>query len=199
MNFLEEEELTNIIIEYNNRTDELFHINRPRTINDSIQNCNLTLLLWFTRNGHSDLVERCIQIGSDLEHSDSYGRTALCWAILLNDVDTAEILLKGGADPNVKVKDHLLEIPIVFFMVNVCNRYEERLYLLLKYGALIHEINNFQGVFLPCTLDCFRKLLAKRRWVIFKAFIKFLAVHKRAVITANHPERLEQLGYFKEL
>jgi len=84
-------------------------------------------------------------------------------------------------------------------MVNLCNQYEERLYLLLKYGANINEINNFQGVFLPCTLRCFRKLLAKRRWVIFKAFTKFLMVHKRAVVTANHPLRLLERKEFEEM
>lgn len=38
--------------------------------------------------------------------------------------------------------------------------------------------------------------LAGRRWVFVKCCVKWLAVHQRAVISANHPNRLKELGVF---
>ncbi len=38
--------------------------------------------------------------------------------------------------------------------------------------------------------------LAKRRWIFVKCYTRLLGLHQRAVITANHPNRLKKLGYF---
>ena len=40
------------------------------------------------------------------------------------------------------------------------------------------------------------KLNARKRWTILKCAVKILAIHKQAVITANHPNRLKLLGAF---
>ena len=39
--------------------------------------------------------------------------------------------------------------------------------------------------------------IAKIKWKIIKASVKLLSLHQRAVITANDPERLKELGYFE--
>ena len=200
--FLQEErELTDIVIEYNDRTDKLYHISRPRTINERVKG-GTPLLLKCTIDGYSDLVERCIKLGSDLEDFDAYGRTALCWALMEDHIKIAEILLKAGANPNVKISQGCFDtnpIPIVFYIVNIYYAYRSRLDLLLKYGANINEINKYQNLLIPSTLRCFRKILAKRRWVIIKCTVLVLGIHKRAVVTANHPLRLLERGEFEEL
>jgi len=39
--------------------------------------------------------------------------------------------------------------------------------------------------------------LAKARWVLIKATTKLLSLHKRAVVSANNPNRLKKLGMFE--
>ena len=42
------------------------------------------------------------------------------------------------------------------------------------------------------------KVIKKNRWVIIKCIVLALSLHKRAVVTANHPDRLKQLGVFEK-
>jgi len=39
--------------------------------------------------------------------------------------------------------------------------------------------------------------LAKARWVLIKCAVKLLALHKRAVVSANNPNRLKKMGIFE--
>jgi len=39
--------------------------------------------------------------------------------------------------------------------------------------------------------------LAKARWVLIKATTKLLSLHKRAVVSANNPNRLKKMGMFE--
>jgi hypothetical protein len=36
----------------------------------------------------------------------------------------------------------------------------------------------------------------RRKWMLIKCSVKFLSLHQRAVVTANHPQRLRELGVF---
>jgi len=195
----EEQELTDIVNEFNDKAEE-YRIRRPRTVNEPVKGTS-PLLTKCVEYGHVDLVKRCIKLGSHLEYYDSYGRTALCWALMKGHVKIIEILLKAGANPNVKILQSVFDshpVPIVFYIVNTYYTYRPRLNLLLKYGALIHEINKYQEILIPTTLRYFRKLLAKRRWVVVKCIVLALGLHKRAVVTANHPLRLLECGEFEE-
>ena len=40
------------------------------------------------------------------------------------------------------------------------------------------------------------KFKTRKCWTILKCLVKILAIHKKAVITANHPNRLKLLGVF---
>ena len=194
----EEQELTDIVDEFNDKAVE-YRICRPRTINESVEGTS-SLLIKCVLYGHVDLVKRCIKLGSRLEDYDAYGRTALCWALREDHIEIIKILLKAGANPNVKITQSFDRdpIPIIFYIVNACYIYPSRLDLLLKYGALIHEINKYQEILIPTTLRYFRKLLAKRRWVVVKCIVLALGIHKRAVVTANHPLRLLERGEFEK-
>jgi hypothetical protein len=196
----EEQELTDIVNEFNDKCEGDYRINRPRHINESVQGGTSSLLIKCVMYGHVDLVKRCIKLGSRLEDYDAYGRTALCWALREDHIEIIKILLKAGANPNVKITQSFDRdpIPIIFYIVNRYYMYRPRLDLLLKYGALIHEINKYQDVLIPTTLRYFRKLLAKRRWVVIKCIVLALGIHKRAVVTANHPLRLLERGEFEE-
>ncbi len=40
-------------------------------------------------------------------------------------------------------------------------------------------------------IDDFLRLLSKRRWAVLRASVKLLSLHSRAVVTANHPSRID--------
>ena len=40
--------------------------------------------------------------------------------------------------------------------------------------------------------------ITHRKWKILKASTKLLSLHQRAVVTANHPDRLKETGAFEE-
>jgi hypothetical protein len=40
------------------------------------------------------------------------------------------------------------------------------------------------------------KYWCKRKWVLLLAVVKLLSLHQRAVVSANHPNRLKQMGVF---
>ena len=51
-----------------------------------------------------------------------------------------------------------------------------------------------------CSKESFEyicKKLAQRRWTFVKCYCLLLGVHQRAVVSANHPNRLKQLGVFE--
>ena len=41
--------------------------------------------------------------------------------------------------------------------------------------------------------------ITHRKWKIIKASTKLLSLHQRAVLTANHPERLKEIGAFDDI
>jgi hypothetical protein len=192
----EEQKLTDLVNEFNDRYAE--RIVRPRTINETIE-FSSTLLLKCVQYGHTDLIKRCIKLGSRLEDHDSYGRTALCWALLENRVDIARLLLKAGANPNVKITECYSEhdTPIVFLLLNnyFCDK---RLELLVEYGVLLNDYKENLSSTSTCSTRHFFKIMAKRRWVKIKCIVLTLSLHKRAVVTANHPLRLLERGDFNK-
>jgi hypothetical protein len=40
------------------------------------------------------------------------------------------------------------------------------------------------------------RIWVRRKWMLIKCSVKFLSLHQRAVVTANHPDRLRELGVF---
>jgi hypothetical protein len=65
------------------------------------------------------------------------------------------------------------------------------------------EIEEFHDYRKICINNCLRgsfeyisKKLAQRRWTFVKCYVLLLGLHQRAVVSANHPNRLKQLGVF---
>ena len=194
----EEQELRYIVDKYNEESDSGIYY--PRTINDTIDiSRSITLLIRCSILGLVDLVERCIKLGANLEDHDSYNRTALCWALIQHKTKTAEVLLKAGANPNARMMYNfcIKEVPIIFVIANNDNYHGVK--LLLKYGAMVNEINTYKNNLCNSTLHYFRKIFGRRLWVTVKCATLILGLHKRAVITANHPDRLRLLGTFEQL
>ena len=41
------------------------------------------------------------------------------------------------------------------------------------------------------------RIWVRRKWMLIKCSVKFLSLHQRAVVTANSPDRLKELGTFE--
>lgn len=85
-----------------------------------------------------------------------------------------------------------------------------------KYYDLIQNHERGINAFLSCYLSKFLPNIFKKQainlivkyinkfykikgWTIIKSLTKLLSLHKRAVVTANHPDRLKLSGVFQEL
>lgn len=90
-----------------------------------------------------DLVRR----GIDLNHQDRYGHTALHYLCAKpNCIELAEMILKAGADQNLKNEKNMT--PLYSMTANTNGNYRDTgvkydmMELLLKYGADIHIDRN---------------------------------------------------------
>jgi hypothetical protein len=64
--------------------------------------------------------------------------------------------------------------------------------------TLEKEINHSLGHY-PTRGYKMYKVIKKNRWVTVKCIVIALSLHKRAVVTANHPDRLKEIGTFEEM
>ena len=150
-------------------------------------------------NGYTDILKRCIYFGADVNKCDFLGQHPLYLALLYFythgprfSFSNAEILFKAGVSANIKCGNN---IPILFYL----HTGTEITKFLLKHGALTNEFHKYKEFIKPESHDYFIKVLAKRRWVIIKCIVLALGIHKRAVVSANHPDRLKLLGTFNEM
>ena len=151
----------------------------------------VTMLMIACTKGYYKIVERCIKLGANLECTDYFNRTALYYSINTQERVIMEMLLKAGANPNIKIKD----VPFIFVVSQSFNL--KRVKMLIYYGALINEFYKYHDMLHNNVYCYFIKLLAKRHWVKLKCVALTLSLHKRAVERVNHPDRLLQQGVFE--
>jgi len=163
-------------------TDPYFHLvkfNDIHAIDDYVYDSH-TMLTSAASDNMNDIVKRCIQLGAKLD-------TPLYCALNHYNFKTAEILLKAGANPNMKIDG----VPLICSLTTWYFDYYRVINILLKYGALLNTIpQNRRRLFM--------KHVAHRKWVLLRAVMKLLSLHQRAVVTANHPLRKLARGEFKE-
>lgn len=95
-------------------------------------------------NHHRDIAIDAIQRGYPINKYDDVGHTLLWCAVVNNGLDIVELLLKNGADPNMKSRQHGDETGTLFHHIVLIGHrrgwleipdIKERFELLLKYGA----------------------------------------------------------------
>lgn len=99
---------------------------------------NPELLEISVKNKKKEIIPLLVKSGADINYLDRYGYTFLANAIAEGDVDTVEILLVNGANPNFVFKDRAVSYsPICFTMARFGeeNKSLRIIELLLKYGA----------------------------------------------------------------
>jgi ankyrin repeat protein len=146
----------------------------------------------------------------------------LATCLVYGSIECMELLLKYGADPNRPLDGELHPLLYAAFHTPT-SKFLETFELLMKYGAdinikstlgnscmdLLHldTFFKYSGVLLKYNpplkyhprlkqVPSVLKYWCQRKWVIIRSAVKLLSLHQRAVITANHPNRLKQLGYF---
>ncbi len=164
-------------------------------INDRIilpwNSYNGTMLDIVSYDGDTELVKKCISLGADINLYDAHGYTSLYWSFYNNHYDIAELLLKAGANPNTIIHDNRILYEL-FFQDDISG-----VELLVHYGALINDFHEHKLFLKHKTTMYFKRVFAKRRWVTIKCLTLILGIHKRAVVTANHPDRLKLQGVFE--
>ena len=148
------------------------------------------------------IVSQLLQLGANPNVVNKANKTPLYLG--LDNTLVIDELIKYSANVNACVCwDNM---PLVFYLVEDFDTLELRRFV--EAGILIN-IKNKQGQSLrnfaenvtsssSRLMKYIRKIFAKRRWKMIKCVTKFLAVHQRAVISANHPLRLLELGIFEK-
>ena len=116
-------------------------------------------------------------------------------------IELFNLLMNSGADITIKtkhgdscidlvVKEHLkIEYYIKLRLVQQ-RSIDTKFNLFMKHNCVIKYHPTLKQI--PSVL----KYWCRRKWVIIRSTIKLLSLHQRAVVTANHPNRLKQLNYF---
>ena len=98
-------------------------------------------------------------------------------------------LVASGADPELPVKD-----PIVGGNILPSCRH-----LVVHVGCLCDDLHHIVG--LQSILDFLnkrkRRKLTRARWAFLHGVARIMAVHRRAVVTANHPKKKQKRGEFE--
>jgi hypothetical protein len=172
--------------------------------------------------GREELVSLALKYGAD----PNAGR-ALDSALVFGSTGIIMDLLKHGADPNVKDYRGETSLFMAYYNFDDYNCNYNHIVCLLEHGADLTAMNNKGETVLDLMIMFMQKwsksdvsvteLLrfpfrfsehvknhpeARRVWfrrklTTLKCIVKFLSVHQRAVISANHPSRLKEMGVFE--
>jgi ankyrin repeat protein len=61
-----------------------------------------TMLHWYAIEGASDVLEKIVALGFDVNTTNEFGQTPLFESVIIGRWDNVEVLLKHGADPTVR-------------------------------------------------------------------------------------------------
>lgn len=89
----------------------------------------------------NEIIELAIEKGADINHrDDEFGSSALHVAIIRNRIETVRILLKNGADPNLKTLMGWTKFPLI---ISAEKNYYEITSLLLTHNADVNQSDDF--------------------------------------------------------
>lgn len=78
-------------------------LNTIRNIKNALEE---TFLHWYVSEGEAKVVEKIIMLGFDVNTQNKFGNTPLMECVLIDKWDMVELLLKNGADPEIKNRDN---------------------------------------------------------------------------------------------
>ena len=78
-------------------------LNTIRNIKNALEE---TFLHWYVLEGEAKVVEKIIMLSFDVNTQNKFGNTPLMECALIDKWDMVELLLKNGADPEIKNRDN---------------------------------------------------------------------------------------------
>ena len=121
-----------------------------------------------------------IQYGANVHWKDPHGHSVIHYVDASRQRKILEALLDRGVDINSK--DHL---GLTIFDRRLYGHDLETLVYLARRGARM----SYSWVFRHEEYRILKKIWARRKWLVMKCAVRFLSLHQRAVVTANHPLR----------
>jgi len=140
-----------------------------------------TLLMHCVKSGLYDQMELLFQHGASPHVRDVMNRTAIHY---VGTEGALKLLLAHGADIN----------SVDIMGRTVLDTHIEKGYVgidFVKYGARITYTKDLKNV--PHIFHAW----VRRKWALVKCYVRLMSLYKRAVITANHPERKFARGEFE--
>ena len=144
-------------------------------------------------NHHRNIAIDAIERGYPINKYDDVGHTLLWQAVVNNGLDIVELLLKNGADPNMKSRQHGDETGTLFHHIVLIGHrrswleipdIKERFELLLKYGAN-PNLKNARGNNVITHIKYYMRLWSKKNVLVFtdsKTIIKMQNIHNGEIV-----------------
>jgi hypothetical protein len=132
-----------------------------------------------------------IQYGANVHWKDPYGHSVIHYVDASRQRKIFETLLERGVDINSK--DHL-GVTIFDRRLYGYGHDLKTLVYLARRGARM----SYSWVLRDKKYQILKKIWARRKWLVVRCAVKFLGLHQRAVVSANHPLRKLERGEFKE-
>ena len=130
-----------------------------------------------------------IQYGANVHWKDPYGHSVIHYVDVSRQRKIFEALLDRGVDINSKDYEG-----VTIFDRRLYGHDLETLVYLARRGARV----SYSWVFRHEEYRILKKIWARRKWLVISCCVRFLSLHQRAVVTANHPLRKLARGEFKE-
>ena len=149
--------------------------------------------------------EQTVSLEVLLEYGfDMHAKSAITGNKLINDALNrciwcpryTEFLFELGADINTKMQPPSTRDPNPELFADVIlahvHRSEVPVKCFEKYRPLFGYSERLKRRF-----PTLYRIWVRRKWMLIKCSVRFLRLHQRAVVTANHPQRLRDLGTFE--
>jgi hypothetical protein len=121
-------------------------------------------------------------------------------SIYSDKLNCLQFMVEHGAYINNSIRDIIYSDFVYDYYEDTSNYYDSEYDSESESESETEEFHDYRKI---CINNCLRgsfeyisKKLAQRRWTFVKCYVLLLGLHQRAVVSANHPNRLKQLGYF---
>ena len=162
---------------------------------------NIDYFLYVLRNKQFKLAELILKQDKSMVQDTLY---TVARSIYSDKLNCLKILVTHGAYINNRIRDILYSDFVYDYYEDTSNYDSEYEYdsesSYSDSDSETEELHDYRKI---CINNYWRgsfeyicKKLAQRRWKLLLAIMKLLGLHQRAVVSANHPNRLKQLGVF---
>ena len=159
---------------------------------------NTDYFLYVLRHKQFKLAELILEQDKSMVQDTLY-KVARSW--YSDKLNCLQFLVEHGAYVNNDTRDILYSEFVYDFYEDTYHYYDSEYENESDSESETEEFYDYRYI---CINNCYRdsfeyisKKLAQRRWTFVKCYVLLLGLHQRAVVSANHPNRLKELGEFE--